>query len=580
MKMKNLLLAGAVVCLYFWGLGGHGLIDPDEGRYAEIPREMIETGDFVTPRLNYVKYFEKPVLHYWFTAAAFAAFGQSEFAARLTPALCALGGIFVTFVLARRLSPPILYPRADFYSSVILSTCLLWFAIARLNILDMTVSFFITLSLAGFWFGQNGDGRNRRCLLLFYAGMALATLTKGLIGIVLPGGIVFCYILLTRQWKQIPHTLYLPGIVLFFVLTVPWFWAVCRANGDFFHFFFIQEHFLRYTTQMHGRYQPVWFFIPVLAGGLVPWAGLLPDMAREAICRAGDESSSKLFQTELSRSKLSGSKLSSSKLSSSKLFLCLWFAVPFVFFSLSSSKLIPYILPCLPPLAILGGRALSRIAKGDEAYAGRFVHVNGVLLLLLAAAGVLYPLADKKLEAAILYPYTLPAAAALAVFALCEWKLYSRGLYKGMVNAACVLAFVNVLFFSRGFALKAEEDSYREPAAAIQESLRPGDEVVSYKNLAQGLGFYLKRRIVLADARGELEFGAGQEKDPRWFIGSQALETLWNGEGRVFLVAEARHIKELEHLLRGNNWIRLYQDRNNVVLSNAEQAKNPGRYGQ
>jgi 4-amino-4-deoxy-L-arabinose transferase-like glycosyltransferase len=270
-----LLGATLIVGAFFSGLGSYGLIDPDEGRYAEIAREMLETGDFVTPRLNYVKYFEKPVLHYWLTAAAFALFGQNEFAARLIPTLCALGGTYLAFVLARRRWGL----EAGFYTVVILSTSLLWFAISRLNILDMTVSFFITLSLAGFWKGC-GEEDSRRNLLLFYVGMAFATLSKGLIGIVLPGGVVFWYILLTRRWKLILRTLYGPGIMLFFLLTVPWFWAICRVNNDFFYFFFVQEHFLRYTTLIHDRYEPFWFFVPILAAGLIPWTGLLPDMFR------------------------------------------------------------------------------------------------------------------------------------------------------------------------------------------------------------------------------------------------------------------------------------------------------------
>jgi hypothetical protein len=142
-----------------------------------------------------------------------------------------------------------------------------------------------------------------------------------------------------------------------------------------------------------------------------------------------------------------------------------------------------------------------------------------------------------------------------------------------MVNVICVLAFVNVLIFSRGFALKAEEDSYRDSAAVIQEYLCPEDDVIAYKNLAQGLGFYLKRRVVLANALGELEFGARQEKDPRWFIGSRELKNLWNGDRRVFLVVEKKHVKEIEQLLE-KNVIRLNHNQNKedgqnkVVLSN------------
>ncbi len=222
---RHLVVATLLFILfaYCYRLGDHGLIDPDEGRYAEIPREMLETGDFITPKLNYVKYFEKPVLHYWMTAASFSLLGETEFAARLIPVLCALLGAWVTFLMARRLYGL----RAAFYAAAILSTCLLWFAIAHLNILDMTVSLFMTLSMAGFWWGtRDGSIRGRRYLYLFYAGMALATLSKGLIGIVLPGAIAFWYIVLTRRWRLFFRALYWPGIVLFFLLTLAGFLAV------------------------------------------------------------------------------------------------------------------------------------------------------------------------------------------------------------------------------------------------------------------------------------------------------------------------------------------------------------------
>jgi 4-amino-4-deoxy-L-arabinose transferase-like glycosyltransferase len=534
---KTLVLAALILFVYFFGVGSYGLIDPDEGRYAEIPREMLETGDYITPRLNYVKYFEKPTLHYWFTAASFAVFGQNEFAARLTPVLFALGGIVLVYILARRF-----YGSGEaFYSAVILSTCVLWFAIARLNILDMTVTFFITLSLAGFWYGQDETG-SRTYLLLFYAGMALATLTKGLIGLILPGGIVFWYIILTRRTGLFARVIYWPGILLFLALTLPWFWSVCRVNGDFFYFFFIQEHFLRYTTRMHGRYQPFWFFIPMVIFGLVPWAGLLPGIMLGVAEKAKERRA--------------------------ELFLGLWFIIPFIFFSISSSKLIPYILPCLPPLAILGGRELALVTGGGTS-ARRFVPANGILLSILAAAGILYPIMDKTFGVKELYPYTLPAVFSLALSALCGWFFYSRRSYEHMTNTLCMLAFVNILIFSRGFPLKAAQDSYKEPAAIIGEHLSDGDVVVSYRDTAQGLGYYLGRRVVLAEATGELEFGARQEKDPRWFIDSAALEKLWGEDSRVFLVSEEPYAEELKKTLGSVTVIG--ENRFFVVLSNFRQ---------
>ena len=528
-RRYSFLLVLLALLLAFWGLGSHGLIDPDEGRYAEIPREMLESGDFVTPRLNYVKYFEKPVLHYWLTAVSFAVLGLNEFAARLVPAIAGLGGAALVFALARRRWSF----SAALYAAAVLSTSLLWFAIARLNIIDMTLTFFMTLSLTGFWLSLR-DGEpsrsgtcERRWLLLFYAGMALATLSKGLIGIVLPGGVVFWFMVLSRRWRLLPYLLYLPGIGIFFLLTVPWFWAVCRANDDFFYFFFIQEHFLRYTTDMHERYEPFWYFVPILIAGSIPWTGLLPDTLRRL-----------LFRRKAAENV------------SFELFLALWFAVPFLFFSFSGSKLVPYILPCLPPLALAGGKLLEELAQGDRLLARRFAYLNVPLFFLLAAGGTAYLFLDKKLGAQFLLPYILPVVLSFGLLGLASLWLYRRGSYKLMVESFCVLAFFNALVLTRGFSLKAELDSRREAAAAILPLLGESDVVASYKDVAQGLSFYLGRRIVLVDVRGELEFGSRQEPDPRWFIDDAKLEALWKNEkGRVFLLADRKNEGKLQKIL-------------------------------
>ncbi|MDR1377957.1 MAG: glycosyltransferase family 39 protein [Synergistaceae bacterium] len=637
MKKLAIVLTGLALFVFFYGLGDYALIEPDEGRYSEIAREMLETGDFVTPKLNHVKYFEKPVLHYWLTALSFAVFGFDEAAARLTPVLFALGGAWIVFTTARRMWGAGLREgvrkegvraglkedlrdgslregslrkgsKEGLYGATILSSCLLWFAIARLNILDMTVTFFITLAMAGFWRGCAEDGEvedrevedrevedgeaegkreegkreerkrgrenSRRYLFLFYGGMALATLSKGLIGVVLPGGIAFFYILATRQWRLVLRSLYWPGIVLFFLLTVPWFWAVCHVNSDFFHYFFIQEHLLRYTTRIHDRYQPFWYFIPILVGGLIPWAGLLPDILRDLFFawkslawKSGTKARVKAGVKAWTENEKS-SFIENEKSSFPDIFLGIWFALPFVFFSLSSSKLIPYILPSLPPLAILGGKALALVANGDGARGKRFAFLNGGVLTLPAMAGVVYPLMDTELGTAALYPYTLPAAASLLTLALCGWLCCFKRIYSKMVSVLCVLAFVNLAIFARGFVLKAELDSYETQAALIEEILKPDDVVVAYKETAQGLGFYLRRRIALVDMLGELEFGACQEKDPRWFIDSQSLKALWDGEKRVFLVSSEEHLDELTRLLGESNVIQWNSARITVILSN------------
>ena len=265
---KNLLFLLALVSiLYLVALGSHGLLDPDEGRYSEIPREMLESGDFIT-RLNFWPTLKAgpplPAL-----ALSFKVLGQNEFAARFFPAVLAMAGVMVTYWLADRMNGP----RAAFLSAWVLATSLVYFAVGQINITDMPLSFSMTLSMAGFWMGYR---RDRRYFTLFYLGMALALLTKGLVGVVLPAGVAFWWIVLTRKWEVIKEALYLPGLALFFLVAAPWYVLVCLKNPDFFHFFFVQEHFLRYTTRMHGRFEPWWWFIPIIIVGSIPWAGFLP----------------------------------------------------------------------------------------------------------------------------------------------------------------------------------------------------------------------------------------------------------------------------------------------------------------
>lgn len=520
--MKLLLLLLLSFSLYFWGLGNHGLLEPDEGRYSEIPREMRETGDFITPRLNYIKYFEKPVLHYWLTAAAQSAFGENEFSGRFWPALLALGGILSTYFLAQSMFGR----ETALYSSAILTTSLVYFAVSQINITDMPLSFFITVSMTGFWFGLE---KNRRFYLLFYAGAALALLTKGLIGVVLPGGIIFWYMVITRRWDIVRSALYLPGIILFSVLSLPWFIAVCIRNGDFFYFFFIQEHFLRYATTMHGRYEPAWFFIPILLLGLFPWTGLLPGAIRSA------------FPSRI---------LSLGREKRDELFLFLWFAVIFLFFSLSSSKLIPYIIPVFPPLAVLMGRVLLRVVSEEDIRGmKRFLLWNSAFLLPFILALFVYPFFNSRISAGRLLPYALPVALALSAFVAAGWYFFRTRKFRLLAASLCLLAFIAMFSFKRVFTLYDGLISARDLAGAVAELRRPGDVIAQYGNYDQGLPFYLKQRIVLVNYLGELQFGAKQEEDPFWFIGDEQLKALWKGDRRVILVINDGHMERISALL-------------------------------
>lgn len=499
-------------CLYFFLLGHHGLMEPDEGRYSEIPREMIVTGDWVTPRQNGVLYFEKPVLHYWLTAAAFKALGQNEFASRFWPALLGLLTLPLVFYMGKNIYG---HTRAGLLSGCVLGTTLLHFALSRINLTDMTLSFFITLSLMGLWLSQ----KNRRWLLLFYAAMALALLTKGLVGMVLPCGIAFWYILLTRQWRLIRDYFYIPGILLFFAISIPWFWIVCQRNPDFFHFFFIQEHFLRYTTRIHDRYEPMWFFLPILLAALIPWTGWLPATYRSARAHWKEQKKTTVF------------------------LLC-WSFVILFFYSLSSSKLIPYILPCLPPLALLIGGAIHTALEEGNKGVLRYGFIGSIFLCLpLALAFLIYPFMQHRIPQEQVIPIGIALALCLLGGALLPLFFLRKNRPMHAVWVQVTAAFLFCLCAVPLFGIIAEDRSAKGLAAFVEKRLYPGDLLAQYATFDQGLPFYLKRRMALVDYKGELAFGAQFPTAKDWFFTREEFEKYRKKRG-VLLVMKKRDLDE------------------------------------
>ena len=349
--LRDLLLLA--VCLgipFFVYLGQLPLIDPDEGRYAEIPREMLERGDLITPTLNYVKYFEKPPLLYWINAASLKIFGQNEFAARFPTALCGLLTVLATYVIARRLYGR----RAALCSALILGTSTGFVLQSRIILTDMLLTFCLTAALGAFIVAARREGRRSRPLpwYLFYFFCALAVLAKGLVGMVFPAGILFFYFLLIRRWRLLREMRLASGTLLFLAVAAPWFIAVSLRNPEFARFFFIHEHFERFTSTVHGRYQPFWFFLPVLAVTMLPWSFFIPGALVSAWRdRHHDEGRPGIY-------------------------LLIWTVLIFLFFSKSNSKLIPYILPIFPPLAIMIGHRIDLLADGR----GR--EIKGAALLL------------------------------------------------------------------------------------------------------------------------------------------------------------------------------------------------------
>ncbi len=313
----RVLLAIALAAAWFGTLGVRPLYKADESRYAEISREMAAGGDWITPRLNGFKYFEKPPLQYWATAGFFQVLGLHDWVSRLWAALAGFAGILLVLTAGNRLfGPP-----AGTFAAAALAGSPLYVAAAQINTLDMGLTFFLTGAILALASGY---------AIVFWACCAFAVLSKGLVGIVLPLATLGLYILLKRDRKLIWEIRPISGPIVFLLIAAPWFVAVSLANPEFAHFFFIQEHFQRFTTEIHQRAAPVWFFLPVLAVGLAPF--LLP--AAVAWWR-GLRSPAPSFDAVF--------------------WLALWALVVLAFFSASSSKLPAYVLPMFPALALLAG---------------------------------------------------------------------------------------------------------------------------------------------------------------------------------------------------------------------------------
>jgi 4-amino-4-deoxy-L-arabinose transferase-like glycosyltransferase len=475
------LLAVAAV-LWFALLGYRDLADPDEGRIAEIARAAVAAGDWVTLRLNGVDYFAKPPLQFWATAASFQWLGEGNAAARLSLALFGFAGVLWIGFVGRRLFGA----EAGFHAAAVLLSALLYAALGHVLTPNMSVSLFMTLGIGAFLLAQSrrdDPGAVRRWMLLGWVALALAVLSKGLMGLVLPGAAVFLYMVWQRDWALLRHLQLGWGLVAFVAVSAPWFVAVSLANPDFPRVFFIEEHFARYTTSAFGRDQPFYYFVPVLALGMLPW---LPSLAR-ALVRPGFRwwpGAGQGFDAER--------------------FLWTYAVFIFVFFSLGRSKLPTYVLPILPALALLIGRRLAdaRSLRPDLVAAGL---LGGALLV---AAVLVEQFESPSFPAEMLRayePWLVAAGAVLVVGALLAARARARWRAVAGVALAALLA---VQLAGWGYQKVQEPRSGAAEAAAIRPLLEPDTPVYSVGRYSPSLAFYLGRTLQLVryKPRRQLEF--------------------------------------------------------------------------
>lgn len=468
----------ALAVSWFALLGVRPLFNPDEGRYAEIPREMLVTGDWLVPHLDDLVYIEKPPLQYWATALSFKLFGINVWAARFYAGLCGLCTVLVSAALARRLWGS----AAAWRAGIMLASTLGMVVLSQQLTLDVSLTLFITGTLVSFCIAQDSqtaEGHRRRWMWLAWASAAAAFLTKGLIALVLPALTLVAYSLLYRHWKPWRRLSIFTGFALFASITVPWCVLMQRHVPQFFDFFFIREHFQRFLTRIEDRYEPVWFFVPVLAIGSLPW--ILP--AARAL---GSAWRIQRVPTDFSP----------------RAFLWVWSVVVFVFFSLSDSKLIPYILPLFPALALLMASADKEQLQRDLRATSSGVIATGFVLLLGAA--ILPQLLHDPVRAPYFVELRLPLFAMGLVMLAGGWIARGRGEPAAPIGVTAYLCVVILLASSR---LVAPLYSGASLAAQISHAIMPGTRIYAVRTYDQTLPFYLGRTMTLVDTRGELDFG-------------------------------------------------------------------------
>ncbi|KAF1070618.1 MAG: Undecaprenyl phosphate-alpha-4-amino-4-deoxy-L-arabinose arabinosyl transferase [Pseudomonas citronellolis] len=516
MTRNGWLLAGSVLLLFFLvPLGLHGLWIPDETRYAQISQEILRSGDWVSPHLLGLRYFEKPIAGYWLIAIGQAAFGQNLFGVRIASVLVtALTALLVLF-MGRRLWPD--SPRGAIAALLFSSFGLVAGQAGYAN-LDPQFMLWTSLSLAALWFAFEAESPRARLLAWLLLGVACAMgfMTKGFLAGLLPVIVALPYALWQGRWRSLLG--YGPLAVLLAVLvSLPWALAVYWREPDFWNFFFWHEHVRRFAGKDAQHARPFWFFVPLLLVSAAPWTLLLPSAVQRAWSGRQDKRIA---------------------------FLALWFLMPFLFFSLARGKLPTYIMPCFIPLALLLADALWHSLQGTSL---RLLRANGGLNLLLGTLALL-ALLWLQWHKPVYHEEAISVAQMLlvcATWALCGalQLLRPRTLWAAPALAAWLLVALVPGALPLNMVNSKMPDQF---IAQHLDALRGATSLLSNDlGAASALAWRLDRSdIQLLDTQGELEYGLSYPEGPaRQVAGGQVAS--W--------VAAARRQGPVAVLLRVNS---------------------------
>jgi len=535
-----------ILALWFsLALGSRPFAPPDEGRYVEIPREMVATGDYVTPRLNGVKYFEKPPLFYWLQAGSIKLFGINEWSMRLWCVFFALLGCMGAYLFGKRFY----HYRVGMASCLILATSPLYYALSRLIVLDMAMTTLLSLSLFSFLLAvYTPPGWARRLWAWgFYACSALGVLIKGLMALAIPGPVILIWALTANRWKNL-WPAYLPsGTFIFLAIAVPWHLLVALKNPEFLHKYFIVEHVLRYTTSVHMRTQHFLFFVPVLILGFFPWTSVLGNAIRQALKTPSSGPQSEIV-----------------------LFLLIWAGWTFGFFSFSNSKLVPYILPCFPPLALVLGiywDKIWQVPSSSIARQGIWAFIISTVVLGTVSLIVLWrfpELIDHRPHLG--FDFTILMGIFLALGTL-AFILMRQNALRTTLTIMPVTSVILILFLIRVMP-ELQRPSIKPLAQTIQAIKEKEDIIGSYRVYYQDLPVYVDQIVTVIDVKGEMEFGCDREDCSKWMIAEKDFLGLWKSKKRLLIITRMTELVDLLQRHPTFHYIPLGVDQESILITN------------
>lgn len=480
------ILGVVAICLalFFSHLGSRPLWNQDEGMHAATSKDMVVSGDWITPTLNGEPFFDKPAFHNWLVALSFLAFGMNEFAARFPNALLGLGCALVTYLLGRRLFGP----GAGLLGAVVLAANAQFFVLSRTVMHDMSLAFFVTLGLALWFVGYSRGAAERRWFLLSYAAFGGAMLAKGPIGVLLPGAVVFLFLLIRRELGLLRRMSLGWGVLIGLAVAAPWYAMVSLRNPDYLRYFFLELNFGSFLSETSHHPEPLHYYVPALLGGFFPWSFFLPAALVRAWQRRGEDDHG------------------------GTTFSLLWAGLYFAFFSAAESKLPTYILPIFPPLALLVGRLWQELASAPTPGLRKAVLWSFAPFLLLPLAAIVAVQTHRLplLEMAARYGLSLAEAAsplvALSVGLAAAFALVLAGRSRaGFAGIAISFAAFIALFASFIVPLMSERRSSREVAIQLDALLPEGEPIACYSSIRDSALFYTDRKLLVLKSGRQLD---------------------------------------------------------------------------